>query len=54
MKKLGDAELEIMKVLWSHNGPLTSNQILEGLAGIKDWKHYDRTREAGKKRVCVL
>lgn len=38
MKKLGDAELEIMKVLWSHSGPLTSNQILEGLAGIKDWK----------------
>ena len=38
MKKLGDAELEIMKVLWSHNGPLTSNQILEGLAGIKDWR----------------
>ncbi len=38
MKKLGDAELEIMKVLWSHSGPLTSNQILEGLAGIKDWR----------------
>lgn len=38
MKKLGDAELEIMKILWNGTGPFTSNQILEGLQGIKDWK----------------
>ncbi len=38
MKKLGDAELEIMKILWKTDAPCTSNQILEGLYGIKDWK----------------
>lgn len=38
MKKLGDAELEIMKILWKTDSPCTSNQILEGLYGIKDWK----------------
>ncbi len=38
MKKLGDAELEIMKILWNGTEPYTSNQILEGLKGVKDWK----------------
>jgi len=39
MKKLGDAEFEIMKILWRSSGtPLTSNQILDELEGIKNWK----------------
>ncbi len=38
MKKLGDAELEIMKILWKQKEPVTSTQILDGLAGYMDWK----------------
>lgn len=38
MKKLGDAELEIMKILWQQEEPVTSNQILEELSGCKNWK----------------
>lgn len=38
MKKLSDAELEIMKVLWSHNRPLTSNQILKEIDKTRQWK----------------
>ena len=38
MKKLGDSELEIMKILWMHEEPLTSNQILEELSGCVNWK----------------
>ncbi len=38
MKKLSDAELEIMNVLWSHDKPLTSNQILDEISGKRNWK----------------
>lgn len=38
MKKLGEAELEIMKVLWKQERQMTSNEISDELAGIKDWK----------------
>lgn len=38
MKKLSDSEFEIMKVLWSKNGALTSNQILDEVQGKLDWK----------------
>lgn len=38
MKKLGDAELEIMKILWQTKEPITSTQILEELSGCMDWK----------------
>lgn len=38
LKKLGDAELEIMKVLWEQEKPVTSTQILEALSGRMDWK----------------
>lgn len=37
MKKLGDAELEIMKVLWDCKEPATSNHILEQLQGKRKW-----------------
>lgn len=38
MKKLSDSEFEIMKVLWSGDGPMTSNQILDGVKDRYDWK----------------
>lgn len=38
MKKLGDAELEIMKVLWKQERPTTSGEVLDGLEGCVDWK----------------
>jgi len=38
MKKLGETELEIMKVLWKQDKPATSGEILEGLEGCVDWK----------------
>ena len=38
MKKLSDAELEIMRVLWSHNTPLTSNEIFNEIGTSRSWK----------------
>lgn len=38
MKKLSDSEFEIMKVLWSKNETLTSNQILDEVRDKLDWK----------------
>lgn len=38
MKKLSDAELEIMHVLWAHKEPLTSNQILSEMGDKRNWK----------------
>lgn len=37
MKKLGDAELEIMQVLWRVTEPVTSTYILEKLDGKRKW-----------------
>ncbi len=37
IKKLGDAELEIMQVVWQANSPVTSNYILEHLQGKRSW-----------------
>ncbi len=37
IKRLGDAELEIMLVLWDVSEPVTSNYILERLHGRKNW-----------------
>lgn len=34
-KKLGEAELEIMQVIWQNKKPVTSNYILEELKGRK-------------------
>ncbi len=36
-KRLGDAELEIMMVLWYSAQPVTSNYILEQLQGKRQW-----------------
>lgn len=37
IKKLGDAELEIMMVLWSSTQPVTSGYILEQLKEKRNW-----------------
>ena len=37
LKRLGDAELEIMMVLWGSAQPITSNYILEQLKGKRQW-----------------
>lgn len=38
MKKLSDSEFEIMKVLWSRDSPMTSNEVLDGVKDKYDWK----------------
>lgn len=37
LKKLGEAELEIMQVLWNSETPVTSNYILKQLEGRRKW-----------------
>lgn len=36
-KRLGDAELEIMMVLWRASGPVTSKYVLEHLPKRREW-----------------
>ena len=38
MKKLGEAELEIMQVIWNAKTPVTSNYILKELFGQRKWR----------------
>lgn len=38
MKKLSDAEFEIMQVLWRNSGPMTSNQLLDEMGDTRNWK----------------
>ncbi|MDE7340009.1 MAG: BlaI/MecI/CopY family transcriptional regulator [Lachnospiraceae bacterium] len=38
LKKLGEAELEIMQVIWDSEGPVTSNYILKELQGRRKWQ----------------
>lgn len=37
-KKLGEAELEIMQVIWKKDAPVTSNQILQELQEYRNWQ----------------
>ena len=37
-KKLGDAELEIMQVIWDSGNPVTSNYILKELQEQRKWQ----------------
>ncbi|MCI9078585.1 MAG: BlaI/MecI/CopY family transcriptional regulator [Lachnospiraceae bacterium] len=37
-KKLGEAELEIMQVIWDSGLPVTSNYILQKLQGKRKWQ----------------
>lgn len=38
LKKLGEAELEIMQVVWDSENPITSNFILKELQERRNWK----------------
>ena len=38
LKKLGEAELEIMQVIWNSENPVTSNYILKELQGQRKWQ----------------
>ena len=38
LKKLGEAELEIMQVIWASEHPVTSNYILKELQGRRRWQ----------------
>ena len=37
IKRLGDAELEIMLAVWEAEGPVTSSYVHEKLRGSRDW-----------------
>lgn len=37
-KKLGEAELEIMQVVWDSGTPVTSSYILKELQGLRKWQ----------------
>ena len=65
MKKLPDAEFEIMKVVWANEPPITTNIIMEQLGKEKEWKPqtvitlmlrlvergFIRTEKNGKERT---
>lgn len=38
LKRLGDAELEIMQVIWRTGAPMTAGSIQEKLRGRRDWQ----------------
>ena len=38
LKKLGEAELEIMQVIWNSGNPVTSNYILKELQERRNWQ----------------
>lgn len=64
MKRLPDAEFEIMRVVWANEPPITTNMILAGLGEGHDWKAqtvitlllrlvergFLRTEKGGKER----
>lgn len=56
LKKLGEAELEIMQVIWGSNPPMTSNQILKELQTRRKWQlstlMTSLSRLADKGYVC--
>jgi len=38
MRKLPDAEFDIMKVVWEHEPPITTSEIMKQLGNEKEWK----------------
>lgn len=38
MKRLPDAEFDIMKIVWANDPPITTNMIMEQLGNEKEWK----------------
>ncbi len=65
LKKLPDAEFEIMKVIWENEPPITTNLLMEQLGREKKWKAqtlisllsrlvergFLRTEKKGKERT---
>ena len=65
MKKLPDAEFEVMKVVWANEPPITTHMIMEQLGNEKKWKAptvisllsrlvergFLRTEKTGKERL---
>lgn len=65
MKKLPDAEFDIMKVVWANEPPITTNMIMERLGTEKGWRAqtvislmlrlvergFLRTEKTGKERT---
>lgn len=65
LKRLPDAEFEIMKVVWDNEPPITTNMIMEQLGNKKEWKAqtvltlmvrlvergFLRTEKKGKERT---
>jgi BlaI family penicillinase repressor len=65
LKKLPDAEFEVMKVVWANDPPVTTNIVMEQLGKKKKWKAqtvislmlrlvergFLRTEKAGKERI---
>ena len=39
MNKISDSEHEIMKIVWQHDGPISSVEILDLLPNLKGWKN---------------
>lgn len=65
MKKLPDAEFEIMKVVWANEPPITTSIVMEQFGNARKWKHQSaislllrlvergflRTEKNGKERA---
>lgn len=65
MKKLPDAEFDIMKVVWANEPPITTNIIMQQLGNEREWKAqtvislmlrlvergFIRTEKNGKERT---
>lgn len=65
IKKLPDAEFDVMKVVWTNDSPITTNIIMEQLGEEKKWKAqtvislmlrlvergFLRTEKKGKERI---
>jgi len=65
MKRLPDAEFEVMKVVWANEPPITTHVIMEQLGNRKQWKAptvisllsrlvergFLRTEKSGKERL---
>ena len=50
IRRLGDAELEIMQAVWAAGEPVTSTQIQSALKGKRDWALA--TLMTALKRLC--
>lgn len=37
LPEISDAEWDVMNVLWSADAPLSANDVVERLAGLRDW-----------------